>query len=122
MAIQIGPAANLVNLPDPSLVYETPRTRVRTAWTALSGAVRVQQTTTSTRRWVYKWNFPLTAAQYDTVRDVYEEVLGAFPYELHDPSFPDLPVPLVVPVGDLEGSVHREDTFTGVVLTLQEVG
>lgn len=117
--IQVGPAGNLVNLPNPSLKYEVPRTRQRTAWIALSGAVHVQQVGTTTRQWVFKWAYPLQSAQYGTLVDIYEESLGSFPYELHDPSFFD--VPNVVPVDTLGGTVHLKGTFLNVSLTLQEV-
>lgn len=120
ITIQIGPSGALITLPSPSFGYAMPLTRPRTTRTVLSGGVRVQQAATSARQWVYSWSRPLPAADYETIRQVYEGELGTLPYELHDPTLGAL-VPLVVPIGDLEAASSATRSVAGVTLTLQEV-
>jgi hypothetical protein len=118
--IQIGAAGALVTLPSPSFGYAMPLTRPRTTRTVLSGGVRVQQAAVAARQWVYTWGRPLAAADYDTIRQIYEAEIGTLPYELHDPTLGAV-VPLVAPIGDLGASSSAVLSVTQVTLTLQEV-
>jgi hypothetical protein len=117
--IQIGPAGALIVLPSPSFGYEIPLTRPRTVRTLLGGGVRVQQAPQSSRRWAYEWNRPLSAQDYQLIRDIYLADIGALPYELHDPTVAT--VPLVVPVDDLDAASSWVGAVAAVKLTLQEV-
>lgn len=117
--IQIGPPGALVVLPSPSFGYEIPLTRRRVVRELLDGGVRVQQTARSFRQWVYAWDRPLSAEDYQLIVDIYNGDIGALPYELHDPTVGG--APLVVPIDDLGAASSAIRSVTGVSLILQGV-